>query len=119
MYKIRYKKVRLNLVSFSYIIWSPQGEQPPSVVFNRRYQAEAQAKRLSVAQPNQVFHVCKIKSSTIAGQSAYFGKWRPKKKYPKAVEITRMAMSYEPAPPVAVSEADLISDFQRIHCNDY
>jgi hypothetical protein len=112
-------------VSFSYIIWSPQGEQPPSVVFNRRYQAESEAKRLSVAHPNQVFHVCKIKSSSIAGQSAYFGKWRPKKTYPKCVEVTygifkqHGELSNTQEPTVAVSEADLISDLQRIQCNDY
>lgn len=66
-------------MKFTYIIWSPQGEKPPTVTFTRRWAAENEAKRLSLAHPNQVFHVCKIKSTTVAGQSAYFGKWRPSK----------------------------------------
>ena len=62
-----------------YIIWSPQGTKPPTVTLSLRWRAENEAKRLSGLHPNQVFHVCKIKSSTVDGKSAYFGKWRPRK----------------------------------------
>lgn len=61
----------------SYIIWSPQGSSPPSVTFTRRWLAQRESERLSLAHPDQVFHVCKVKSATVAGQTAFFGKWRP------------------------------------------
>ena len=64
----------------TYIIWSPQGVKPPSVVFNRRFLAEREAQRISKLHPNQVFHVCKIKSATVGGVSAYFDQWRPNEK---------------------------------------
>ncbi len=71
----------------TYIIWSPQGVTPPSVVFNRRFLAEKESRRLSKLHPNQVFHVCKVKSATVNGSSAYFGHWRPRKK-PDAIPIS-------------------------------
>lgn len=108
-------------MSFTYIIWSPQGEKPPTVTYNRRWKAENEAKRLSLTHPNQVFHVCKIKSATVAGQSAYFGKWRPRKKvaeekpfklYRRPSGSTEPWTEWKPAEHfhVAFSEADLIDE---------
>ena len=93
---------------FTYIIWSPQGEKPPTATFTRRWAAENEAQRLSLAHPNQVFHVCKIKSATVAGQSAYFGKWRPAKSYRGPYTgISKRVVE-------AVSEADLIDEASTI-----
>lgn len=107
-------------MKFTYIIWSPQGEKPPTVTFTRRWAAENEAKRLSLAHPNQVFHVCKIKSTTVAGKSAYFGKWRPRKIVEeKPLKFYRRPSGsqepwkeWKPAENVrsVVSEADLIDE---------
>lgn len=98
---------------FTYIVWSPQGEKPPTVTYNRRWKAEYEAKRLSQVYPNQVFNVCKVKSTTVAGQSAYFGKWRPKKQSKSFIDHTVFDGHYGPKEECAgcaVSEADLIDD---------
>lgn len=69
-----------------FIVWSPQGEKPPTCVYNYRWQADKEAKRLSVEHPNQLFNVCKIKSTAINSETEYFGKWRPNKSRSQKVE---------------------------------
>lgn len=92
----------------TYIVWSPQGQTPPTVTFNRRWAAENAAKRLSQSHPNSVFHVCKVKSTTIAGQTTYFGQWRPRRE--KKNDPWMNWKSAETVQAAAVSEADLIDE---------